>query len=101
MSQYDAEGLHYFLAQTPESGLRKILVDRKSLTDVHCNLLIKVVKACNAEQFAMHFEKQDFPKLRMSPNEEKIKEKFWAECTTTLLELGILQPLVASQKAAA
>jgi len=100
MSQYDTQSLHDFLSQTPESGLRKMLIDRKSLTDVHCNLLVKIVKACSADQFSEHFEKQDFPKIRMSAAEEKIKEKFWADCTTILLDRGVLQPRTTSNKAA-
>jgi len=100
MSQYDTESLHDFLINTPEGGLRKILVDREKTTDVHCNMLVKIARACNAAQFGEHFEKQDFPKIRMSANEEKIKEKFWASCTALLLERGLLQPLAAQKIAA-
>jgi hypothetical protein len=100
MSQYDTYSLHDFLYHTPESGLRKMLIDRKNMTDVHCNLLFKIVKSVSPEQFAEHFEKKDFPKLRMGPAEMKIKEKFWDDCVTVLLERGLLQPAVA-QKAAA
>jgi len=100
MSQYDTHSLHDFLINTPEGGLRKILVDRVKTTDVHCNLLIKVARACNADQFGEHFSKQDFPKVRMNANEEKIKEKFWGDCTSLLLERGLLQPLAAQKVAA-
>jgi hypothetical protein len=100
MSQYDTHSLHDFLLNTPEGGLRKILVDRVKTTDVHCNLLIKVARATNADQFGEHFNKQDFPKLRFGPAEEKLKEKFWADCTAMLLERGLLQP-AGAQKAAA
>jgi hypothetical protein len=100
MSQYDTHSLHDFLLNTPEGGLRKILVDRVKTTDVHCGMLVKIARACNAEQFAEHFEKQDFPKIRMGNAEMKIKEKFWADCVSVLLERGLLQPAVA-QKAAA
>ncbi len=92
MSQYDTYSLHDFLYHTPESGLRKMLIDRKNMTDVHCNLLFKIVKTCSAEQFSEHFEKKDFPKLRMGPAEMKLKEKFWDDCVATLLERGLLQP---------
>jgi len=94
MSQYDTNGLYDFLTQTPESGLRKMLIDKKNLTDVHCNLLIKVVRSCSMEQFGEHFEKKDFPKIRMSPAEMKLKEKFWDVCMATLQERGLLQPAV-------
>ena len=99
MSHYDTYSLHDFLFHTPESGLRKMLIDRQKMTDVHCNLLFKIVKCCSPEQFGMHFDNSDFPKLRFSPAEEKIKEHFWNNCTAVLLERGILQP--ASMKAAA
>jgi hypothetical protein len=100
MSQYDTHSLHDFLLNTPEGGLRKIIVDRAKTTDVHCNLLVKVARACNAEQFSEHFNKQDFPKLRMSAGEEKIKEKFWTDCTSVLIERGLLQPMPAQKIAA-
>jgi hypothetical protein len=102
MSQYDTQTLFDFLAHTPEGGLRKMLIDRKTMTDVHCNLLLKVVKSCSAEQFGEHFEQQSFPKIRTSPAEDKIKEKFWQDCTATFLERGILQKAPApSHKEAA
>lgn len=96
MSGYDTAGLHDFLLHTPEGGVRKILVDKNKMTDVHCNLLLKIVKGCSPEDFAQHFEKQDFPKIRLGPAETKIKEKFWGDCTAVLLERGILQPAVDS-----
>ena len=101
MSLYDTQSLYDFLFHTPESGLRKMLVDKKNMTDVHCTLLIKIVKAGPVEQFVEHFEKQDFPRLRMGPAEMKIKEKFWDNCMATLLERGILQPLPGNNKIAA
>lgn len=100
MSQYDTNSLHEFLIHTPEAGLRKMLVDRNKLTDVHFNLLIKVARGCNAEQFAEHFEKQDLPKLRLGPAETKIKEKFWNDCVSLLLERGLLQPAGVQKMAA-
>jgi hypothetical protein len=100
MSQYDTQSLYDFLFHTPEGGLRKMLIDRKNMTDVHCNLLLKIVKGCTAEKFAEHFAKQDFPKLRMGPAEEKIKEKFWQNCMATFADRGLLQP-ASPQKLAA
>lgn len=94
MSEYDLFGLHDFLVHTPESGVRKILIDKQKVTDVHCNLLLKIAKTCSPEAFASHFEKQDYPKVRFGPAETKIKEKFWGDCTGVLLERGILQPAV-------
>lgn len=100
MSQYDTQGLYEFLTSTPEGALRKMLNDKNKMTDIHCNLLFKVVRACKGDQFGEHFEKQDFPKIRLGPAEEKIKEKFWADCTAVLLDRGILQPAVAQKLAA-
>ena len=102
MSQYDTHSLYDFLVHTPEGGLRKILVDKKNMTDVHCTMLIKIAKSCPADQFAEHFDKQDFPRLRFGPAELKLKEKFWEQCTATLLDRGVLQPLPSGgQKIAA
>lgn len=99
MSLYDTSSLYDFLTNTPENGLRKMLVDKTRVTDVHCNLLVKIARGCSQDQFGEHFSKQDFPKIRLSPAETKIKEKFWADCTAIMLERGLLQP--ATNKAAA
>ena len=92
MSQYDTHSLHDFLFHTPESGLRKMLIDRKRMTDVHANLLFKVVKGSSPTEFGEHFDKKTLPKMRLSPNEDKLKEKFWDDVVAVLLERGILQP---------
>lgn len=92
MSSYDTQSLYDFLFNTPEGALRKMLNDKKNMTDVHCNLLIKIVKSVPMEQFGELFDKKEFPKIRLGPAEMKIKEKFWENCTATLLERGILQP---------
>lgn len=77
-----------------------MLVDKNPMTDVHFNLLLKIVKTCNAEEFAEHFEKKSFPKVRLGPAESKLKEKFWDECQASCVSRGILQPAVASKIAA-
>lgn len=100
MSEYDLLGLHDFLIHTPENGIRKMLVDREKFTDAHCNLLLKIAKGCSSEEFAFHFEAENFPKVRFGPAEQKIKERFWGECTSILLERGILQPAVTNKAAA-
>lgn len=92
MSLYDTQTLYDFLFHTPEGGLRKMLIDKKAMTDVHCNLLIKIVKSGNAEQFAELLEKKEFPRIRMSPAEAKLKEKFWDDCIQVLVDRGVLQP---------
>lgn len=90
--QYDIPGLFDFLSHTPESALRKMLVDNKSFTEAHFNLMMKMVRNGNATQFAEHAEKADFPKLKFGPAETKIKEKFWSDCFTTLAGRGLLNP---------
>lgn len=100
MSEFDLASLRGFLAQTPEGALRKMLVDGKPMTEVHLNLLLKVVRACNDDQFAAHFEKNDFPKIKMGAAEIKIREKFWGECTQTLKSRGLLYPAPKSKVAA-
>lgn len=99
MSQYDLGSLYDFLLHTPEQGLRKMLVDNKPMSDVHLNLLLKIVRGCKSEDFATHFEKEDFPKLKMGPAEQKIKEKFWKDCVAAFNSRGLLTPAVASKAA--
>lgn len=92
MSQYDVPGLYEFLLHTPESGLRKILVDNKTFTDSHFNLMLKVVRGVDSEKFTEHCDKMDFPKVKMGPSELKIKEKFWSDLLTTCNQRGLLNP---------
>jgi hypothetical protein len=98
MSQYDYAGLYQFLHQTPEQGLRKMLIDQKTFTDAHFNFMLKVVRACNETDFAAHAEKSDYPKIKLGANEIKLKDKFWSDLTTVCSSRGILGP---AQKAAA
>ena len=100
MSLYDTASLHDFLVHTPEGGLRKMLVDNTKMTGAHFSLLIKVVRACSQEEFGEHFEKQDFPKIRVGPAESKIQEKFWGDCVSVLKDRGLLQPATATKQAA-
>lgn len=100
MSQYDLNSLYDFLKQTPEQGLKKMLVDNKPMTDTHLNLILKIVRSCKPEEFAGHFEKEDFPKIKMGPAEQKIKEKFWKECVQAFNSRGLLSPALP-QKAVA
>lgn len=92
MSQYDVSSLYDFLQHTPEQGLRKMLVDNKPFTEPHFNLLIKIVRGCDGPTFAQHFEKADFPKIKMGPAETKIKEKFWGDCIACFNSRGLLSP---------
>ena len=90
MNQYDYAGLFQFLHQTPEKGLRPMLIDPKSFTEVHFGLLMKIVKTCNEAQFVQHIEKSDYPKMRFGNAEEKLREKFWKDCEACFLQRGIL-----------
>jgi len=90
--QYDVPGLFDFLHNTPEAGLRKMLVDNKTFTDVHFGLLMKIVRACDEAKFCEHVEKTDFPKVKLGPAEIKLKEKFWGDCFTCLSGKGLLNP---------
>lgn len=99
MNQYDLPGLYEFLHQTPEQGLRKMLVDPKSFTEPHFNLMMKMVRNCDEATFCAHAGKGDFPKLKFGPAETKIKEKFWADAEACLKSRGILNP--STKKAAA
>ncbi|MCS6837509.1 MAG: hypothetical protein NZ480_01560 [Bdellovibrionaceae bacterium] len=98
--QYDLPGLYQFLFNTPEGGLRKMLVDGKPMTDVHFQLLMKVVKACKEEEFVKHIENQTWPKIKISPAEMKIKEHFWKDCFITFSARGILNPAQPKKEAA-
>lgn len=95
MSQYDLNSVYDFLLHTPEQGLRKILVDQKTFTEAHLNLMLKVVRGCKLEDFVNHWEKKDFPKLKFGPAEGKIKEKFWNDCQQALQARGLLNPATA------
>lgn len=75
-----------------------MFVDGKPMTDAHFSLLLKVVRAGHEPEFCGFAEKKDFPKLKFSPGETKIKEKFWDDCFTTFKSRGILNP--SSAKAA-
>jgi len=99
MSQYDLNGLYDFLTNTPEKGLRANLVDGKLFTEAHFQLLLKTVRSGNLEAFTSHFEKTDFPKIKFSANETKVKETFWKDLTTTLISRGLITA-VDSKKAA-
>lgn len=92
MSQYDLGSLYDFLLHTPEQGLRKMLVDQKPMTDVHLNLLLKIVRGTKLDDFANHVDKKDFPKLKFGPAETKIKEKFWGDCMQAFQSRGLLNP---------
>ena len=90
--QYDSASVYNFLAHTPEGGLRKMLVDPKGFSEAHFVLMMKIIRACNESQFCEHFGKSDFPKIKMGPNDMKLKDKFWNELINVLKVRGLLSP---------
>lgn len=96
-TNYDANLLHQFLIQTPESALRKMLTD-KTFTEVHFNMLIKILRSTNETQFCDHFYNGTYPKAKFNANEINLKEKFWDACVKALNSHGLLSP---AQKVAA
>jgi hypothetical protein len=100
MEQYDVKGLFEFLQQTPESGLRKMLVDGKSFSDVHFQITMKIVRNAKSEEFEKYFQDKAFPKIKFSPNEQKSKEQFWDCFSNVVKAKGILSPLGGAKQAA-
>lgn len=96
-SNYDANLVYQFLINTPESALRKMLID-KSFTEAHFNLLVKVFRNSNESQFCDHFYNSTFPKAKYNGTDINLKEFFWNECVKALNSHGLLSP---AQKIAA
>ncbi|MCC2679227.1 MAG: hypothetical protein K0R29_1803 [Pseudobdellovibrio sp.] len=96
-TNYDANMVYQFLTQTPESALKKMLVDPK-FTDIHFNVLMKTLRSSNESQFCDHFYNSTFPKAKFNANEINLKEKFWNDCVECLNTRGLLSP---AQKVAA
>lgn len=98
-TDFDANMLHQFLTQTPESALRKMLVG-KQLSEVHFNMLIKILRSTNEDQFCEHFNKSTYPKAKFNANEINLKEKFWDDCVKALNSHGLLAPATPQKVAA-
>jgi len=96
-TNYDANLIHQFLVQTPESALRKMLVDAKFTQD-HFNMMIKILRAGNENQFCDHFYNSTYPKAKFNAKEIGLKETFWQSCVQVLNQHGLLSP---AQKVAA
>jgi hypothetical protein len=96
-TNYDANMIYQFLTQTPESGLRKMLID-KSFSDLHFGMLMKIVRSSPEPQFCDHFYNSTYPKAKFNANEINLKEKFWGDCVVALNSHGLLSP---AQKIAA
>lgn len=98
-TDYDANMLHEFLTHTPESALRKMLVD-KQFPEVHFNMMMKILRSTNQEQFCEHFNKSTYPKAKFNANEINLKEKFWDDCVKALNAHGLLSPATPQKVAA-
>ena len=98
-TQYDGNMLHQFLTNTPESALRKMLVGPK-FQDANFNMLIKILRAGNEEQFCKHFHDGTYPKAKFNAGEIVLKETFWNTCINALNTQGLLSP-ASPQKIAA
>ncbi len=96
-TNYDANLVYQFLTQTPESALRKMLTD-KSFSEIHFNMMIKILRSGGEAQWCDHFYNSTFPKAKFNGNEVALKEKFWTDCVTALNSHGLLSP---AQKSAA
>lgn len=83
---------YQFLLHTPEKGLRSLMMDPAFFSEVHFNLMLKIVRGCDEAAFCQHFSAQTFPKVKMSANEMKVKEKFWSDLEKKLLQQGLMTP---------
>lgn len=90
----DALTICNFLKQTPEAGLRKMLVD-KSLTEAHFRILMKLAKGCPEAEFVDAFTKDTMGKLRLSPKEAPLKDTFWSVCLAKFVGLGLISKAAA------
>ncbi|MCC6278693.1 MAG: hypothetical protein IT289_12325 [Oligoflexia bacterium] len=91
----DLSTVYEFIKQTGENNIKKMMTGGK-MSPVHVGLLLKIVRACNLEEFTKHCEGSSFPKIKYKPEEDKIKEAFWGIASETFVSLG----LVSVQKAA-
>lgn len=98
-SMYDASMVYQFLVHTPESALRKMLIDAK-FTQNHFSMMMKIVRASNEDQFCTHFYNLDYPKSKFTGSEIALKETFWPSCIQVLNQHGLLSPATAQKIAA-
>jgi len=87
--QEDLNTLHNFLLQTPESNLKRMLIEGK-MTEVHLRLLVKIAKNTGHEDFKRCYENKEFPRIKTTAAENNIKETFWDICAATLQTRGLI-----------
>lgn len=90
-TDYDAKMVFEFLTHTPESALKKMLVD-KSFTELQFTMLMKIVRSSDEKKFCDHFNNSTYPKAKFNANEINAKENFWNDCVKALDSHGLLSP---------
>ncbi len=99
METYDFASLYQYLKATPEKGLKGLLKDPK-FTDAHIMMLLKIVRSSSESEFCQLAEKGEFPKVKYTPVEYALKEKFWNCGIQVFLSRGVLTPMLAQKLAA-
>lgn len=90
-TNYDGKMLFEFLTQTPESALKKMLVDN-NFSDLHFAMLMKIVRSSDESKFCDHFYNSTYPKAKFNSKEIHAKETFWTICVKALDSRGLLAP---------
>jgi hypothetical protein len=96
--QDDLVSVYGFLQHTNQGNLKRILVDGK-FTDVHFNLLMKIVKNCTEPQFIELIGKGEFPRVKMSSGETAIRENFWKQALEQFQSRGLVNAEPAAKAA--
>ncbi len=91
--------LYAFLKQTGEGNLRKMFVQGK-ITEIHFNLLMKVVRQTNENDFVSHFQAATFPKLKLNAGELAVREHVWGLATSAFVNMGLLPKDTEQKKVA-
>ena len=98
-TDYDANMIYQFLTQTPESALKKMLVDN-IFTETHFVMLMKIVRSSDEAKFRDHFYNSTYPKAKFNAKEINAKENFWNDCVKALDSHGLLSPATPQKIAA-
>jgi hypothetical protein len=88
-SESDIISVYSFLKDTPEGPLRKMLVGGE-LSEAHFRLMLKVVRACPANEWVEAFNGESIPKVRLQPAEYPLKETLWPIAKRKLESVGLL-----------
>jgi hypothetical protein len=92
----ELKSLHGFIRTTNEGNLKKMMAGG-SMTDVHVGFLVKIARACTADEFATHWDAATFPKMKFTPAERGLQEKCYGIFAEACMKLGLL---TAAKKAA-